>query len=92
MAKWLSENPAKLPGLENSKGKIAIGYDADLIVWNDEKQFTVLEKIIQHRTKITPYLNKTLSGIVEQTYLAGVEVFKEGKFSALNTGKIIYKN
>ncbi len=92
MAKWLSENPAKLLGLQNHKGKIAIGYDADIVVWDDEREFIITEEIIQHKNKITPYMHKTLSGVIEQAYLAGRKVFENGNFSVLNKGKVIYKN
>lgn len=88
ICKWLCENPAKLPGLSAVKGKIAVGYDADLIVFNDRKTFIVEEDNIYHRHKITPYLGETLFGIVEQTYLAGIKVFDNGEFN-LNRGKVI---
>ena len=88
IAKWLSENPAKLIGKQNSKGKIAKGYDADIIVWDEKKSFLVTEDIIQHKHKITPYLDEKLFGVVEQTYLSGEKVFDEGKFLHLNKGKI----
>ncbi len=88
ICKWLCQNPGKLPGLSASKGKIAVGYDADLVVFNDKKSFIVEEENIYHRHKITPYLGKNLFGIVEQTYLAGIKVFDNGKFF-LNQGKVI---
>ncbi|MEP7253365.1 MAG: amidohydrolase family protein, partial [Ginsengibacter sp.] len=89
IATWLSLKPAKLPGLEKSKGLIAPGFDADLLIWDDSKEFIVSQTMIHHRHKITPYLQKKLSGFVEQTYLGGVEVYKNGKFSALNEGKFL---
>jgi len=89
IAKWLSENPAKLIGKEKSKGRIAKGYDADLVVWNPEKMFTVTEKIIQHKHKITPYMNEQLSGVTEQTWLGGIKIFDKGQITVLNKGKII---
>lgn len=89
IAKWLCEKPALLPQL-NTKGKIAKGYNADLVVWNPEKSFTVTEDIIQHRHKITPYLNEKLYGTVEQTWLAGQKVFDGVKFLHLNKGRILY--
>ena len=92
VAKWLCENPAKLIGKQNSKGKIAKGFDADLIVWDGEKEFTVEEPMISHKHKVTPYLNETLSGVVEQTYLSGDKVFESGKFVQLNKGKIIRRD
>ncbi len=88
IAKWLCERPALLPGL-TTKGKIAKGYDADLVVWNPEASFTATEGMIHHKHKITPYLNKELSGVVKQTWLAGEKVFDSGKFLHLNRGKIL---
>ncbi len=89
MAEWLCENPAKLPGLQDTKGKIAVGYDADLVIWNPDESFIVEEKNILHRHKLTPYLNETLYGIVKQTYLSGIKVFDAGNILILNKGKII---
>jgi allantoinase len=89
MATWLCENPAKLPGLQDTKGKIAVGYDADLVIWNPDESFIVEEKDILHRHKLTPYLNETLYGVVKQTYLSGIKVFDTGNILILNKGKII---
>ena len=90
IAKWLCENPAKLIGKQNSKGKIEKGYDADLIVWDEKKSFVVTENIIEHKHKITPYLNNELFGVVEQTYLSGENVFDKGTM-VLHKGKTILR-
>ena len=87
IAKWLCEKPAILTGKQNIKGKIAKGYDADLVVWDPEEQFTVTESMIHHKHKITPYLGEKLYGVVEQTYLEGEKVFDRGEF-ILNKGTI----
>jgi allantoinase len=89
MVKWLSTNPAGLPGLNRSKGKIAAGYDADLVLWNPHKKFTVTAEQLHHKHKLTPYLNQELYGVVEQTWLNGKLVFDHGNFPALNKGKIV---
>jgi allantoinase len=89
IAKWLCEKPALLPQLK-TKGKIARGYDADFVVWNPEEKFVVKANMIQHRHKITPYLNEELFGVVEQTWLRGEKVFDGGKFLHLNKGKVLY--
>lgn len=88
VARWLSEKPAVLPGLENRKGKIQKGYDADFVVWDPEKEFTVTKESIYHRHKITPYLDETLYGVVEQTWIGGKKTFDNGNFN-LNKGTII---
>lgn len=91
IAGWLCEKPAQLPGLQDSKGKIQKGHDADLVVWDPEKSFTVTENMIHHRHKITPYLNEELCGVVEQTYIKGELVFDKGSFTGLNKGTIILR-
>lgn len=90
IAKWLCENPAKLAGLQNKKGKIEKGFDADLMVVDDEKAFTVTEGMIHHKHKVTPYLSEKLYGVVEQTYLSGEKVYEDGQFIKLNKGKLIF--
>lgn len=89
IAKWLCEKPALLPQLK-TKGKIAKGYDADFVVWNPERSFTVTKDMIHHKHKITPYLNEELFGTVEQTWLHGEKVFDGGKFLHLNKGSVLY--
>ena len=88
VSKWLCTNPTRLAGTGNYKGKIAKGYDADFIVFDDLQSFIVSEDSIHHRHKITPYNGETLFGVVEQTYLAGNKVYDKGMF-VLNQGKII---
>ena len=78
-------------GKENSKGKIAKGFDADLVVVDEEKSFVVDESSCHHRHKISPYMGETMYGVTEQTYLAGEKVYEEGKFIHLNKGKVILR-
>jgi allantoinase len=92
ISKWLSENPSKLIGAENRKGKILAGYNADLIVWDEEKTFTVSKSLIQHKHKITPYIGEQLYGVVEQTYVGGVKIYDKGTFINLNSGEFIFNS
>ncbi|HEY8256669.1 MAG TPA: allantoinase AllB [Gemmatimonadales bacterium] len=74
LAKWLCEGPARLAGLLGRKGAIAPGYDADLVVWNPEKEFVVDPTMIRHRHPMTPWVGRTLAGVVEATYLRGHKI------------------
>jgi allantoinase len=100
IAKWLCETPAEFIGKRHSKGKIAIGCDADLVGWNSEESFIVTPEQLHHKHKITPYMHENLYGVVEQTWLSGVKVYDNarpddtagrGIFTQLNKGKIILR-
>ncbi|MBF9236797.1 allantoinase AllB [Hymenobacter sp. BT683] len=89
LAKWLSENPAKLAGQHYRKGRIAVGYDADLIVFDPEKTFVVQEEMIQHKHKVSPYICQELAGVVELTFLRGEPVYQRPAFTHLNHGELL---
>ena len=73
---WMSAQTARLAGLHRRKGALTPGHDADFVVWDPEGQFTLTREIIRHRHKITPYEGKTLTGIVEATYVRGQLVYQ----------------
>lgn len=50
-----STNAAKLYGLYPRKGSIAIGGDADLVIWNCEREFTLSNAQLHHDVDYTPY-------------------------------------
>lgn len=91
LARWLCSNPADFLGL-SSKGRLAVGCDADFVIWEPETVFTVQEKDIQHRHKITPYLGEQLRGKVRQTYLGGEKVFDGGEFGRVKWGRVLLRN
>jgi allantoinase len=74
VTRWLCANPARQVGFETRKGSIAVGCDADLVIWNRDTQFPVNASSLHHRHKLTPYAGEVLSGVVEQTFLRGRKV------------------
>ncbi len=89
LTRLMSLQPAKLAGLDDQKGKLATGYDADLIIWDPEAEFKVIPDIIQHRHKLTPYTGMELYGRVEGSYVGGNKVLEDGKFTEQKFGKLL---
>lgn len=70
---WLAGRPAERLRLR-SKGRIALGYDADLVVFAADAAFVVDAGQLHHKNPLTPYDEKALSGVVRRTFVRGAEV------------------
>jgi allantoinase len=89
LTEWLCKAPARLAGLDQRKGQIAPGYDADLVVWRPDEEQLVTAGEIHHRHKVTPYLGQALMGTVQQTFLRGQKIYDEGRFLSQPQGRFI---
>ena len=87
VAQWMSTAPARLAGSEKRKGRIASGYDADFVVFDADREFTVTEDKLHYRHRVSPYLGEKLRGVVKATYLRGNPVFADGAFAGEPAGK-----
>jgi allantoinase len=88
LARWMSEAPAALAGLAR-KGRIAPGYDADLVLWHPDQELTVDESRLQQRHKLTPYAGRRLRGIVRTTFVRGQRVWDGGALVQARTGVLV---
>jgi allantoinase len=87
ITRWMAEGPARLAGCDQRKGRIAPGYDADLVVFDAEAEFLVTKERLHYRYPVSPYLGERLLGVVKATYLRGRLVFDEGKFPNGQNGR-----
>lgn len=76
---WLARAPAALAGLDRVKGAIAVGHDADLVVWDPDAAWTVDGASLFHRHPVTPYHGLRVLGGVKTTLLRGEVVFDRGE-------------
>jgi allantoinase len=86
LARWMAQSPAKLAGCHSRKGRLAAGYDADFVVFDPEREFTVTADRLHYRHQVSPYLGEKLRGVVQATYLRGRKVFSDGKFPGAPIG------
>jgi allantoinase len=87
--RWLSTNPAKLVGLSDRKGRIARGFDADLIVFDPDAPWTVNGEKLHHRHKLTPYDGAQLRGQARRTYLRGKLVARDAEVLQAPSGQLL---
>jgi dihydropyrimidinase len=71
----VSTNPAKLFGLFPRKGTIAIGSDADFVIFDPDKSLTLTNAHMHHGGDYTPYEGYTTRGYPAATYVRGTLVF-----------------
>ncbi len=87
LVRWMAQNPAKLAGLKN-KGRIAGGYDADLVLFDPDARWTIRSEALHQRHKLTPYAGREVRGRVLATYLRGEKIYEDGQFAA-PTGRVL---
>lgn len=87
IARWMAEGPAKLAGFHHRKGRIAAGYDADLVVFDTDAEFVATADDLHYRHRVSPYLGEKLKGRVKETYLRGTLVYSDGQFTGKPRGK-----
>lgn len=89
VARVLCEEPAKLSRLSHRKGKIAVGMDADFVLWAPDEPIVIDQKITRHKNKVTPYHNMTLHGVVHKTILRGNVVYERDRVCDNPAGQLI---
>ena len=73
-------NPAKMYGLHPRKGTIAIGSDADLALWDPEREVTITNGLLHHNVDYTPYEDMRVRGWPVTTISRGEVVWSDGEF------------
>jgi dihydropyrimidinase len=77
MVELLATNPAKLFGLYPRKGTIAVGSDADIVVFDPEKKLTITAANQHSKTDYNLYEGTEVTGSPEVVLLRG-NVLVEG--------------
>ena len=80
LTRWLCREPARQVGLHKLKGAIKDGYDADIVIWNPDREFKVEPAMLHHRHKLSPYNGEVLRGVVEKSFVHGRMVYDGGEF------------
>lgn len=76
-----ASNPAKIFGCAEEKGTIAPGIDADLLIYDPEKEFTITQEKMHSDIDHTIWEGVELKGYPEMTFSRGKLVYKDGQFT-----------
>jgi allantoinase len=90
LADLLSTNVARRFRLHPTKGEIAIGADADVVIVKLGEQDTVREESLLYQfPEHSPYLGRQLYGRVVRTILRGQTIYKEGRIVARSAARLL---
>jgi dihydropyrimidinase len=90
MVELLATNPAKLFGLYPKKGTIAVGSDADIVVFDPEKQLTLSASTHHSNADYNLYEGTTVTGSPEIVLRRGeVLVENDGFVAKAGSGRFV---
>lgn len=83
-------NPARIFGCSPQKGTVAVGSDADLVIYDPAKEVTVTNDILHSKIDHTVWEGTKLTGYPVQTYVRGELVYRDGQFlGSAGSGRFI---
>jgi dihydropyrimidinase len=93
MVDVLATGTARMFGLKD-KGEIAVGKDADMVVFDPKQKFTITQKKLHMNVDYTPYEGMTVTGMPVQVYSRGRKTAEWAKdrmqfVGALGHGKFV---
>jgi dihydroorotase len=83
---WMCDAPARVWDIVG-KGRIAVGYDADLVLVDMERRAVIRNEEQQTKCAWSPWHGEELTGWPVRTWVLGHEVFREGRFDESQPGQ-----
>lgn len=88
-----STAPAKIFGLYPRKGTVAVGADADLLVWDGNLEHTLSQSTLHMRVDYSPFEGKKVRGMATQVLSRGELIVDQGQFlSKPGRGKFVKRS
>lgn len=92
LMKLLSYNPSKIFGL-SSKGEIAFGKDADIVLLKPDSPYVLKAEDLEYRHKHSPYIGNEIGCQIMKTLVRGIVVYdKDCGFSDQPVGRFVRKD
>jgi dihydropyrimidinase len=75
-----STNPARIFGLFPRKGTIAVGSDADIVIFDPDEEMTISAKTHHMNVDYSCYEGKKVRGVTKTVLSRGKVILEEGKY------------
>lgn len=92
MAAMLSERTARLFGMYPQKGALAVGSDADLVVWDPSVRGVITAGSQHNNCDYTPYEGMETQGRAKAVFLRGEQIVREGEPLATGKGRYVARH
>ena len=80
-ARLTATRAADIYGLEN-KGRLAVGMDADITLWDPERRVTYAEDDLHDNVGYNPWAGRSVKGWPTDVWLRGHQIVRDGTFTA----------
>ncbi|EIM27595.1 allantoinase AllB [Microvirga lotononidis] len=91
-ARMTATNPAKVFGLYGRKGAISVGFDADLVFYDPDQDWTVQGRTFLGHGKWSAFEGRQCQGKVVRTILRGKTIFEDGQHrQMIDTGREVLR-
>jgi dihydroorotase (multifunctional complex type) len=87
--RWVSEGPAELAGLRESKGRIAPGFDADLVIVDPERTTVLRPQLMRSRQRHSALEGFVASFAVVEVFVRGRPVARQGRKVGTAGGRMV---
>ena len=91
IARVLAANPARIFGIDDRKGRLAPGLDADFVLLDPEQSWVVREDDLEYLNKFSAFVGTKGKGKPVATYLRGKAVYADGVFQGDPRGRLLRK-
>lgn len=83
----LTIEPARRYGIDDRKGSLEVGKDADIAVFSPDEGYAFTLGEMHSNAGFTPYEGYSPGGRIEATYVRGAEVFAKGRLAEWRQGQ-----
>jgi allantoinase len=92
LATLIAGAPAARFGLAPVKGALAVGADADLLLLDPAREWTITREDLLDRHRLSPFAGRTLRGRVVRTLLRGTTIARDGALVGEPIGRVLRRD